>query len=408
MKDYIKRDIKAPSQTFFLLGPRGTGKSTWVRREFPTAYCIDLLDEELYQGYLADISLFAAQISVLPPRSRVFIDEIQRLPALLNEVHRFIEKKRLCFILTGSSARKLKKSGQNLLGGRAIKKTMFPFMPSELGKEFDLNKILEQGSIPLVWKSETPKETLKAYVQIYLKEEIQAEALVRNLPGFARFLPIAALFHGQTLNISSLARDAGVARTTIAGYLEILEDTLLAFQLPAFTSRLRVREKKHPKLYWIDPGLVRAVKKSFGPTQPEESGALFEGWVATLLKFYQDHYDLYDDIYYWSPAEANQTEVDFLLKKQNKFVAIEVKNSKKFKREYARGMKSISELKGIVRKVIVYRGQKRLKLEDNMVRQGTQPNELPPGATKPCRSNSIEVWPVDYFIKVLKSGKLFS
>src|SRR5262249_34453636 len=160
--------------------------------------------------------------------------------------------RRLRFALTGSSARKLRRGGTNLLGGRAREITMFPFVPEELGESFRLERALRHGTLPLVWDSPEPAETLKAYVQTYLREEIQAEAVLRNLPGFARFLPIAGLMHGQTLNVASLARDAGVARQTVAGFVEILEDTLLATTLGAFEARLRVRERRHRKLYLFD------------------------------------------------------------------------------------------------------------------------------------------------------------
>ena len=273
------RLTRPPRQSFFLLGVRGVGKSTWARRQFPDALRIDLLDESRYQDYLVDPSLFAGELATCHPGSRVVVDEIQRLPNLLNEVHRFIEERRLKFALLGSSARRLKAAGVNLLAGRALRKTMFPLVPSELGGDFELDAALESGTIPLVWVSDERRAVLESYVQLYLREEIRAEALVRNLPGFARFLPIAALYHGEVVNVSGIARDCGVARTTVQGYLDILEDTLLAFRLPAFEAKLRVRERRHPKLYWVDPGLVRAVKKLHGPISPEERGALLEGWV---------------------------------------------------------------------------------------------------------------------------------
>src|SRR5262249_32263367 len=149
-----------------------------------------------------------------------------------------------------------------------------------LGAEFDLDTALMVGTLPIIWQAPSRPEALVAYVQLYLREEIQAEALVRNLPGFARFLPVAAMFHGQTLNLASLARDAGVSRRTVNGYVEIIEDTLLAFRLPAFEARMRVRERRHPKLYWVDAGIVRALKRQLGPLSAEERGSLFEGWIA--------------------------------------------------------------------------------------------------------------------------------
>jgi predicted AAA+ superfamily ATPase len=218
------RLLQPPEQSFFLFGMRDAGKSTWARHMFAQAFSYDLLDEGLYQSYLRDPRLFGRELLRVPEGRWVVVDEIQRLPSLLNEVHRFIEKG-LYFVLLGSSARKLKQAGTNLLAGRALKRVMLPLLPQELGSDFDLTEVLRFGSLPIIWQSTAKQESLEAYVQLYLKEEIQAEALVRNLPGFARFLPIAALFHGQVLNVTGLARDAGVARTTVIGYLDILADT---------------------------------------------------------------------------------------------------------------------------------------------------------------------------------------
>jgi predicted AAA+ superfamily ATPase len=209
------RILTSPKGSFFVFGPRGSGKSTWIRSAFPRAHRVDLLDEALYQSYLADIGAFAAELRVLPPGSVVVVDEVQRLPALLNEVHRHIEDRRLRFVLCGSSARKLKTAGTNLLAGRAVRRSLHPFLPEELGKDFDLDEALRYGTLPVIWTAPDRGEALTAYAQLYLKEEIQAEALVRNLPGFARFLPVAALFHGEVINVSGISRDAGAARTTV-------------------------------------------------------------------------------------------------------------------------------------------------------------------------------------------------
>ena len=226
------------------------------------------------------------------------VDEIQRLPNLLNEVHRHIEDRRLNFALLGSSTRELKTAGVNLLAGQALRKTMHPLIPAELGGDFDLDAALNTGTIPLVWVAGERRPVLESYVRLYLREEVRAEGLVRNLPGFARFLPFAALHHGQVVNISGFARDCGVARTTVQGYPDILEDTLHAFRLHAFQPRLRARERRHPKLYWVDPGLVHAVKRLHGPIAPEERGALFEGWVLHLLRAHAEEGGLFDALHY--------------------------------------------------------------------------------------------------------------
>jgi uncharacterized protein len=348
------RLLPPPRGSFFLLGPRGTGKTTWLTQHFPAALRIDLLDEARYQRYLADISSFEREVRAVPAGSWVVVDEVQRLPSLLNEVHRQIETRRIKFALTGSSARKLKRSGVNLLAGRAVHRMMLPLSPTELGPDFELERMLSIGSLPIVWTAEEPAETLGAYVRMYMKEEIQAEALVRNLPGFARFLPVAALFHGQALNAAGLARDAGVARTTVLEYLSILEDTLLASRLPAFEGKLRVREKKHPKLYWVDPGLVRALKGESGLASSQEQGALFEGLVWMLLRLYEDIRKLRThNAFYWSPAEAQNTEVDFLLVAGKDKLALEVKASKRVREDHFNGLRAISDLAGIKRRILL-------------------------------------------------------
>jgi hypothetical protein len=179
-------------------------------------------------------------------------------------------------------------------------------------------------------------------------------------------LPIAALFHAQTLNVSSLARDAGVARTTVHGYLEILEDTLFTFRVPAFEARLRVRERRSPKLYWIDPGLVRAVRGDRGPPDAESIGRLFEGWIAQLLRAYRDYRGICDDIAYWAPAEANETEVDFVLRRGRELLAVEAKASRRWKSQFSRGLRATGEMPEITRRIVVYLGDQTLRVDDGI------------------------------------------
>ena len=206
-----------PKGSFFLFGLRGVGKSTWAREQFQHAYMVDLLDEFRFQTLAANPGLLSMELRDLPRQRVVILDEVQRVPALLNEVHRLIESQRRRFMLVGSSARRLKTASTNLLAGRAALRNMYPLLPAELKADFDLARVLRYGSIPLVWNAEDPEATLDAYVQLYVREEIKAEALVRNLPGFLRFLPVAALFHGQVINVAGLARDSATARTTVEG-----------------------------------------------------------------------------------------------------------------------------------------------------------------------------------------------
>ena len=378
------RLTQPPRGSFFLLGVRGVGKSTWARDHFDRAHLINLLDEARYQSLLADPGLFADELRSVRKGGWVVVDEVQRIPGLLNEVHRFIEDRGLRFVLLGSSARKLRTGGTNLLAGRAQWRVMFPLVPEELGNDFSLEAALRHGTIPLVWTSGDRKRILESYVQLYLREEIKAEALVRNLPGFVRFLPIAALFHGQVVNISGIARDSGAARTTVSGYLEILEDTLLAFRLPAFEPRLRVRERKHPKLYWVDPGLVRAVKGQLDAVTAEERGSLLEGWVLTVLRAYAQEREVFDEIFYWAPTQSQRMEVDFLLRRGRDLLALEVKSSKRLSRSWLGGLKAIGELPRVVRRVIVYTGAERL-----------------------TTTEGVDVWPLDHFHGSLQQGRLW-
>ncbi len=381
---HLERVYEAPRRSFFLFGMRGVGKSTWAREHLPEAKRFDLLDEALYQGFLADPGQFAGELRRLDAGSWVVVDEVQRLPQLLNEVHRFIEERRLRFALLGSSARKLRRAGVNLLAGRALWKEMFPLLPAELGPAFDLARVLRYGSLPLVLASERPKETLEAYGQLYLREEVKAEALVRNLPGFARFLPVAALFHGQVVNVSALARDAGVARTTVEGYLDILEDTLMVHRLRAFEGRLRVRERRHPKLYWVDPGVVRALKRQLGPPAVEELGPLLEGWIFTLLRFYAAERRLFDEIFYWAAHQARSVEVDFVLRRGRKSLALEVKAAARIRPDLLAGLRAAAGLEGLERRILVYRGERPQRTEDG-----------------------IDIWPVSHFLEALDAGTLW-
>jgi len=369
-KAVYERILRVPTgRSFFLFGMRGAGKSTWAKRALPAGRRIDLLNEGLFQSYLREPALFANELRTIPRGTTVVVDEIQRLPALLNEVHRFIEDHGMRFVLLGSSARKLKQAGTNLLAGRALHRQMFPLLPEELGRDFDLAEVLRYGSLPVIWAAPDRREALESYVQMYLKEEIQAESLVRNLPGFARFLPVAAVFHGQVLSVAGLARDAGVARTTVDGYLGILADTHLAWLLPAFEARLRVKERRHPKLYWTDSGIVRGVRREFHPPTVSERGPLFEGWIGQLLRAYGEPASgtghPFDGLWYWAPSEG-QIEVDFLIKAGTGFVAVEAKAKTMLNSKDFAGLRAIQGLAGLKRRLVVYLGERSQRTEDGI------------------------------------------
>ena len=377
------RLVRVPEQSFFLLGVRGVGKSTWARQALPEALRLDLLDEALFTDLLAEPSLFRQLLSGVGPGQWVVVDEVQRIPSLLNEVHRLIEERGVRFALLGSSARKLKTAGTNLLAGRALRKAMHPLTATELGDDFSLDDALHYGTIPLIWTAPDRREALQSYTQLYLREEIRAEAAVRNLSGFVRFLPVAAVMHGQTVNAASVARDAGIARTTVNGYFEILDDTLLAIQLPAFEAKLRVRERRRPKLYWADPGLVRAIKRQLGPVATEERGALLEGWVLGLLRAHNEHQRIYDDIGYWSAAES-AAEVDFMLTRDREHLAVEVKAAERYNTAMLKGLRAVADLGGLTRRILVYRGQRSFRTEDG-----------------------IDVWPLDTMHEALWADQLW-
>lgn len=363
------RLLQPPKTSFFLLGPRGTGKTTWLDAHFAGAHTIDLLEEARFQRYLADPEAFTRELTALPARSWVVVDEVQRLPQLLNEVHRQMQKRAMRFALTGSSARKLRRSGVNLLGGRALSLSMHPLSPEELGDDFELGAALRFGTLPIVITADDRDATLAAYARLYLREEIQNEALVRNLPAFARFLPVAALFHAQVINVAGLARDAGVARTTVEDYLSILEDTLVAIRLPGFTPRLRVRERAHPKLFWFDPGVVRAVRGARGPVGAEERGHLFEGFVLGLLRLHSalGTSSALDgsELSYYAPS-ASSAEVDFVVSRGDEHVAVEVKVTSTPRDEHVKGLRAIGDLKGLRRRVLVHTGPRAERTADGI------------------------------------------
>lgn len=370
-----------PKESFFLFGVRGSGKTALLKKCFPEALYIDLLDESLYQRYLYKISRFYERVHAFKNDGLVIVDEIQRMPQLLNEVHRLIESSDRRFILTGSSVRKIKAHGVNLLAGRAGMIVMHPFVPEELGNDFDLNTALRYGLLPIITSSHNKNFKLKSYAQTYLKEEIKAEALVRNLPGFTRFLEVASLCHGQCVNMSSIARECFISRKSVQDFFSILEDTMLGFFLPAYSSKLRLREKKHSKFYLVDPGLVRSLKNNFSPVSVEEKGFLFEGLIAQILRAYGDYRSLYEKIFYWSPADTKKTEVDFLLKIGQDLVAIEVKStSQNFS---YKGLRAIKELSSVKKRIIIYLGDEIRKTQDG-----------------------IDIWPFDFFCKVLEKGNL--
>jgi len=322
---------RPPAGSFFLFGPRGTGKSTWVDATFAGALKIDLLKESTYAELLGHADRLEAMADA-HGGGVIVIDEVQKLPSLLDEVHRLIEKRRFRFVLTGSSARKLRRSGANLLAGRARTLTMHPFTAAELGTRFDLSHAIRFGMLPSVWAGSEPGEYLRSYVGTYIRQEVQHEALVRNLAGFNRFLEAASFSQGGVLNMQAIATDCGINRKTIENHFDLLEDLLLSVRLPVFARRARRKLTSHPKFYFFDAGIYRAIRPR-GPldTDEEVDGAAIETLVLEALRAENANHDLGYEIFFWRTTD--QKEVDFVLYGERGLHAFEVKRASRFRED---------------------------------------------------------------------------
>jgi predicted AAA+ superfamily ATPase len=356
----LGRFLQVPAQSFFLFGPRGTGKSTWLRQVLPDALLLDLLDPELSRKLLAQPNLLRQMLEARPEIGDVVVDEVQRVPELLSVVHQLIEERRARFVLTGSSARKLKRVGVDLLAGRALLKKMPPFLAAELGPKFDLEAALLRGMIPLIVDSPNPTETLKSYVSLYLREEVQQEGLVRNVGNFARFLEAASLSHGQVLNLSGIARECEVSRKTVEGFLDILQDLLLCFQVPVFSKRAKRRMASHPKFYFFDTGVFQSLRPR-GPldNSSEVGGSALEGLVGQHLKGWCDLSQDENQLFYWRTQAGN--EVDFVVYGPEVFAAMEVKHSDVIQPRDLSGLRAFGEDYPEAQLCLLYRGKERLR-----------------------------------------------
>lgn len=356
----IRRFLKAEKQSFFLLGPRGTGKSTFIKKEFPGTLYVDLLLPDVFRNYTAYPERLREMVHAQREKKTVVIDEVQKAPQLLEVVHSLIEEKRgLQFILTGSSARKLRKAGINLLAGRALMKHMHPFMAAELKGLFNLEKALQVGMIPLVLNSKDPMETLQAYVDLYLREEVQMEGLTRNIGNFSRFLEVVSFSHGAILNISNVSRECQVERKVVEGYIGILEDLLLAYRIPVFTKRAKRAVASHPKFYFFDSGIYSALRPSGPLDRPEEkSGAALEGLVAQHFRAWIDYNHPRSQLYYWRTSAGS--EIDFVVYGKDMFRAIEVKNAATLHPQDLRSLKAFGGDYPEAKRSLVYRGKERL------------------------------------------------
>jgi predicted AAA+ superfamily ATPase len=333
----VQRILAPPESSFFLLGPRGTGKTTWIGQRFPGAPVYDLLRSDEHVRLARDPAAFGRECSALPERSWIVVDEVQRVPALLDEVQRLMTARKQRFVLSGSSARKLRRGGANLLAGRAEIRNLFPFTHAELGFERDLESTLEHGLLPLAVAAPKPRAFLKAYVETYLREEVLAEAIVRQIGPFARFLEVAARVNGQVVNVTGIARDAQVARPTVQDYFQILVDTLIASWLPAWRAKRSVKQVAHPKLYLFDCGVARHLA-GYGhlPVHPEERGFLLETFLLHELRAHLSYREIDAPLYFWRTHDG--TEVDFVVETERGPVAIEVKSSERWDSRFGAGL----------------------------------------------------------------------
>ena len=388
----IPRLLQRPDRSFFLFGPRGTGKSTWLKQVLPDAFRLDLLDASLFLELSRDPHRLEALIGRRPAGAWIVLDEVQKVPALLDEVHRLMELYRWRFALCGSSARKLRRGGANLLAGRALTLSMESFSAAELGAAFDLDRALDWGLLPFVHNEpEAAADILAAYVNTYLKEELQAEGLIRNVPPFVRFLAVAGQVNGQVVNAQNISREAAVARSTVDTYFAILTDTLLGHRLPAWRPGLKVREAAQPKFYWFDPGVARAAAGLLR----DPADRLWQGYALETLIYHELR--VYNEIsrkhrlisYYRTPAGV---EIDFIIETVKRrpgsaprMVAIEVKRAERWDRAWEKPMQALAASAGIKvdRMIGVYCG------------------------TRAYRFGEVQVWPVADFVKALYGGEVF-
>jgi len=308
----IHRILPLPESTFFLWGPRQSGKTTLLKACFPDAYRIDLLRTDERIRFEQEPMRLREEVRALPGDRRVVIDEVQKVPALLDEVHYLLQEDGRRFALCGSSARKLRRTHANLLGGRALKRELLGLSARELAGQFSLDRMLNRGPLPPHYLSEDAHEHLAAYVDLYLKEEILDEGLSRNLPVFSTFLRAAAIGDTEVTNFSNIARECGVASSTVRGYYEILEDTLIGAFLPAYTRRAKRRVLHAPKFYFRDVGVVNHLARRRSVEAGSETfGKAFENWVFHELSVHVRTTSIPYEIAYWRLSSG--IEVDFVL-----------------------------------------------------------------------------------------------
>ena len=392
LAETIPRLLKRPERSFFLFVPRWTGKSTWLNQVLPEAFRLDLLDASLFLELSRDPHRLEALVGKKPAGAWVVLDEIQKVPALLDEVHRLMESRRWRFALCGSSARKLRRGGANLLAGRALTLSMESFSAAELGTGFDLDFALNWGLLPFVLEEpDTAADILAACVNTYLKEELQAEGLIRNVPPFVRFLAVAGQINGQIVNAQNISREASVARSTVDTYFAILTDTLVGHFLPAWRPGLKVREVAQPKFYWFDPGVARAAAGLLrDPADKQWQGLALETLIYHELRVYNEISGKHRSVSYYRTSAG--VEVDFIVeisrrraKASPQIAALEIKRAERWDRNWDKALRALADTDGVrvERMIGVYCGSRRYDFDN------------------------VTVLPVADFVKALFAGEIF-
>lgn len=349
MKKIIQRlfRLETPkNRSVFLWGPRKVGKSYWIREHLPQSILIDLLKSDIFADYVSRPALLRERFS--ESSSLIVIDEVQKVPRLLDEVHWLIENRGLQFLLTGSSARKLKRGHANLLGGRAWKRQMMPLSFAEV-EGFDLESAMHSGLLPPHFLSERPEEDLRAYVSDYLKEEIVEEALTQNIPAFNEFLRVAAMTNGELINYANVARESGVSSKVVRTYFDILEDTYLGFRLAPWRKSKKRRLIETEKFYWFDVGVSNYLARRSPRIGSPEFGKSFEHYLLMEIKAYQAYRNPDLPLHFWRTSTGR--EVDFILGERE--VAIEVKSSARIHETDLANLRALEEEGAVKRKIVV-------------------------------------------------------
>ncbi len=381
----IERSLQLPepgTETFFLWGPRQTGKSTLLRAAYPDAVWVDLLKADEFRRYVERPERLRQELEQRGGTPFVVVDEVQKVPALLDEIHWLHENRCIRFALCGSSARKVRRGQANLLGGRAIRFHLHGLTSGELGSDWDMVRMLNHGTLPRIYLADRPDRLLRAYVGDYLKEEIAAEGLVRRLPVFSAFLDVAALSDTELVNYSTIARDCGVSSQTIRSYFDVLVDTQLGRWLPAWRKRPKRRTIASPKFYFSDVGVVNVLARR-SRLEPGSAlfGKAFESWCHHELSAYNEYSETFAELFHWRLSTG--TEVDFVVGPME--VAIEAKATRKVTTDHLKGLRQlVVDYPGVRRRLVV-------SLEDRPRRTG----------------DGIEILPAAGFSRELWSGELF-